>query len=256
MAIISRNQLPAELTGLPQWVLWRREERDGKSTKVPYQARTRLIHARTDDPRTWATFDLAAEMWQRHKEHVSGVGFVFTADDPYCGIDLDNIWQSDADEGALWAAGILERFADTYSEVSPSGRGFKIWVRAKSPRCGRWSIEHGAIEVYDHRRYFAVTARSNRVLTVTDHLEDIERLVGNLDQDRGGTPKPAAVAGTIPKGRRHPILVSLAGTMWKRGMCAAAVEAALLKTNEEQCDPPYSPDHIHKIVESAGRWKR
>ena len=258
MNIVAKN-IPEELVSLPQWVLWRYEDRGApKPTKVPYQARTRLYHAKSDDPRTWASFEAAIEMYQHHAGHIDGIGFAFSAADCYCGIDLDRIWLSDADEGAPWAIRILEQFADTYSEVSPSDFGVKIWCKAKAPRCGSWPIEHGAIEVYDHSRYFAVTGRAGRVHAITDHQSDVEALVAHLDEDDVATTsrRPTITGGTIPQGQRHPTLVSLGGTMWKRGMCPAAIEAALLKTNEEQCDPPYPPDHIHKIVASMARWER
>lgn len=249
------NRIPEELRALSQWVLWRTEERNGKPTKVPYQARTWLYRARSDDPRTWAAVETAIEMRRHHAEHVNGIGFVFSPDDPYTGIDLDNIWQSDADEGAEWGMRVLERFGDTYSEASPSDKGVKIWCKAKALRCGRWNIRAGAIEVYSEKRFFTVTGRHAGVLAVTDHQHDVELLVANLDQGRH-QPKAPAIPNVIPQGQRHPTLVSLAGSMWRRGVCAAAIEAALLKTNEEQCDPPHSADHIHKIVESMQRWRR
>ena len=46
--------LPAELTAVPQWVLWRREERHGRPTKVPYAAATGR-RADVTDPATWST---------------------------------------------------------------------------------------------------------------------------------------------------------------------------------------------------------
>jgi primase-polymerase (primpol)-like protein len=126
---------------LNQWVPWRSEERDGKATKVPYQARTRLCPARTNDPRTWASFERAVEMWLHHGERVAGIGFVFTADDPFCGIDLDNCYPSDAAECAPWAEGILERFSDTYAEQSPSGKASRSGAARKRrvADVGRWA---------------------------------------------------------------------------------------------------------------------
>ena len=100
-------------------------------------------------PRTWASFETAAvEMLQFHAGHMDGIGFAFSAEnDPFCGIDLDRIWLSDADEGASpWAMRILEQFADTYSEVSPSDSGVKIWCARRRRRLAlrSWPIEHGA----------------------------------------------------------------------------------------------------------------
>jgi hypothetical protein len=39
-------------------------------------------------------------------------------------------------------------------------------------------------------------------------------------------------------------------------MCPEAIAAALLATNEKQCDPPHSPEHVRRIVESMRRWAR
>ena len=238
------KSIPEELRPWSQWVLWCYEDRGGpKLTKVPYQARARLYRARSDDPRTWATFETAIEMWQCHGEHVAGIGFVFSADDPYCGIDLDGIWRSDADEGAPWAMRILERFSDTYSEGSPSDTGIKIWCRAKSPRCGKWRIEHGAIEIYDHSRFFTVTGRSGKVHIIADHQSDVEALVANLDKtlkDGQRQVQTRAIPEVIPKGQRHRTLLSLAGSMAWRGVTPEAIEAALSVTNEKQCDPALS----------------
>ena len=66
--------VPDELTGLPQWLLWRGEEvqtRQGsKITKIPINAQT-LSKASTTDPRTWASYPYcvdalpsALEEWQ------------------------------------------------------------------------------------------------------------------------------------------------------------------------------------------------
>jgi primase-polymerase (primpol)-like protein len=252
LAMTSIQCIPDELTALPQWLIWRYETRQGKPTKAPYT--TMGYRACVVNPEHWSTFEFALAAAARPK-FADGIGFVFTGADPFCGIDLDNCYPSDAAECAPWAQGILERFSDTYSEVSPSGAGVKIWCRAKAPRCGRWGVEDGAIEVYDHSRFFTCTGRSAGILVVTDHQRDIERLVGNLDEDRGATlSRP--IPDVIPQGQRHNALVSLAGSMWKRGMCAEAIEAALMTTNQRQCDPPYEPEHISKIVASMQRWPR
>jgi putative DNA primase/helicase len=88
---------------------------------------------------------------------LAGVGFVFTADDPYCGVDLDNC--IDAENGKLksWAAGLLSQL-DSYAETSPSGTGVKVFIKANKPgrRC-RKAYQDGEIEIYDRNRFFTVT---------------------------------------------------------------------------------------------------
>ena len=65
--------IPAELKALPQWVLWRNEERDGKSTKVPYTP-DGLRRAESDNAATWGTFDSVIGRYTAGG--FSGVGFV------------------------------------------------------------------------------------------------------------------------------------------------------------------------------------
>jgi hypothetical protein len=246
-------KLPAELTERKQWVLWRYEQRAGsaKPTKVPVQSTG--YPASTTNPEHWSSFDYALKMSKR-PGFADGIGFVFTDDDSFCGLDLDNLWQSDADEGAPWALQILERFSDTYSEESPSGCGVKIWCRATAPRGGKWPVEAGAIEIYDHARFFTVTGRSAGVIAITGHQADVDSLIEYLGAGRSASP--LTISGVIPYGTQHHTLVSLAGTMWRRGMSPEAIEAALQVVNSRQCERPGPPENIHKIALSAARWQR
>jgi putative DNA primase/helicase len=260
MSIIATN-VPAELIALLQWIVWRYETRShdpgAKPTKVPYQVRG--YRAATDNPRHWSRFADAVETWQHQLIPCDGIAFVFTPEDPYCGIDLDNIWPSDADEGADWGWEILDRFTDTYSAAGPSDRSAKIWCKANALRCGSWKVRNGSIEIYDRGRYFAVTGQSNGVGVITDHQDDVDSLIRYLDYSHYGRVRPVAddrIDGKIPYGTQHNTLVSLAGTMRRRGMTAEAIEAALLVVNEQQCERPGPVENITKIAHSAARWLR
>ena len=80
------SKVPAELQERPQWVNWKLvKEPDGKTRKVPIQPSGR--EASTTDDKTWSTFDQVVVASPRF----SGIGYVFAADDPYCGIDLDGV---------------------------------------------------------------------------------------------------------------------------------------------------------------------
>ena len=257
MACIQAKNIPLVLIERRQWLIWRYIRKPGKPKpdKVPHTTMGYRVDA--TNPEHWSAFEFALKASGR-PGFCDGIGFAFSPDDPYTGIDLDNIWQSDADEGPEWGVRVLERFADTYSEVSPSGCGVKIWCRAKAPRCGKWPNEYGAIEIYDHSRFFTVTGRSGRVRVITEHQSDVEVLVANLDDlDETNPAHCDPIEGILRHPHRHPTLVSLAGTMWRRGMPAEAIEAALLVVNAKQCDPPYPPEHIHnKIIKSMAGWKR
>jgi hypothetical protein len=44
--------------------------------------------------------------------------------------------------------------------------------------------------------------------------------------------------------------------MWRRGMTAEAIEAALQVVNAEQCERPGPSENIRRIVLSMQRWQR
>jgi putative DNA primase/helicase len=142
-----------------QWVRWRREERDGKATKIPYEAAA-VRAAKTNSAETWGTFADALKYMPRGD--MSGVGYVFAYCGGEVGIDLDGCRDPETGAIAEWARPILERFAGTYAEVSPSQSGVKIFARGTLPheRTGKKITlpgDHCGIEAYQHGRFFAVT---------------------------------------------------------------------------------------------------
>jgi len=166
----STNVIPAELTALKQWVCWHFFNRGGKPTKVPISLEKinrrfpggkthHWRNAKADDPSTWMPYRIAADMHKRGLG-TDGIGFMFAADDPYVGIDLDNCRDPETGIIDAWAQEIITRFA-TYAEVSPSGRGVKMIGRGTLPieTTGRKrNLGDGrAIEAYQHGRYFAIT---------------------------------------------------------------------------------------------------
>jgi primase-polymerase (primpol)-like protein len=162
--------VPTELTAVAQWLTWRREKRAAKPTKVPYSAITRAL-ASTTDHSTWATFEEAVATWRAGG--FDGIGFVFSETDPYCGVDLDDCLDS-AGELDARARRIVERLA-TYTEVSPSGRGVKLFVRGTLPSGRR---RRGNVEIYDRGRYFTVTGRhlSGTPTTIEERQRELEAL--------------------------------------------------------------------------------
>ena len=144
------DALPDALVDRDQWVCWRTHDRDGKPTKVPLIPGTTQF-ASTTDPTTWTSFLQARQA--AANTPVEGLGFVFTAEDPLVGIDLDDCRDPDAETPTAWAAEILDTL-DSYSEVSPSGTGYHVIVRGERPE-GR--NRAGDLEVYDRSRFFTVT---------------------------------------------------------------------------------------------------
>ncbi len=87
------------------------------------------------------------------------MGFVFAEDAGYTGVDLDKCVNPENGEIDAWASGVID-LLDRYTEISPSGTGVKIWVKASMPDGGRKTkAGNGAIEAYGCGRYFTATGR-------------------------------------------------------------------------------------------------
>lgn len=153
MQIFYEN-IPAELKALPRWVCWKFEQRGGKVTKVPYTPTGR--RAKSNDPATWAAFD---ECRAAHEGGCfDGIGFQLDGSG-IVGVDIDHA----RDAAGNWntaAADITERLA-SYAEISPSGEGVHIFIKAVKP--GNKSKNAAAgVEMYDTKRFFTVTGNLYR----------------------------------------------------------------------------------------------
>lgn len=145
--------IPAELRERRQWVCWRFEQREGKQTKPPWRV-DGSAHASADDPASWGSFEEALETLEAGK--VDGLGYVFAADDPFCGVDLDRCRNGSGLHPD--AAAIVLRL-DSYTEWSPSGGGVHVLLRGRLPGSRR---RKGQVEMYDRARFFCVTGEHLR----------------------------------------------------------------------------------------------
>ena len=150
--------VPEELKQLEQWVVWKYEPRNGKRAKTPYDPRS---HSRSDatDLSKWASYDQAAAVVSRY----DGLGLVVAP--PYVVIDLDNCRDPQIGETEAWAQAIITELS-SYTELSPSGKGFHIWVRATLPKGQRRA---GRVEMYSEKRYLTITGKR-----LTEFSENIE----------------------------------------------------------------------------------
>lgn len=180
---INSDMIPQELKELTQWVVyrlvWNKERK--KYDKIPYQINRNK--ARTNDPRTWATFNDALKAAETSE--FDGIGFVFSKDDPYCGIDFDH---SVNEEGEIKAE--VDRwikYLNSYTEYSPSGEGIHTIVKTKLPGGGR---KWGDYECYDQGRFFTVTGNhlTNTPFKIEARYEEIKKFHAEIF----GEEKPAA----------------------------------------------------------------
>lgn len=204
--------IPAELKERPQWVGWQWEWREGtatkpgKWTKVPVNVTTGG-YARSNDPATWATFAAARAYALAHPDAIAGIGFMFDTSDPFTGIDLDKCRAPDTGVIDGWAMSVITALA-SYAEVSPSGTGVKIIVRAvlagggiHRPRPN--GIPGGDCEMYNKGRYFAVTGCHVPATpaAIRDAQAAVDALYARLQGDNGSnnySPSRTLAAPPVP----------------------------------------------------------
>jgi hypothetical protein len=141
--------IPKKLLEYDQWVCWRMQERKGKITKIPYNPISERP-AKTNDPETWTDFKLAAEACEEYG--FDGIGFVLTDLDPFTGFDIDNCINPKTGIVEEEAKKLIDQL-NSYTEISPSGRGIRIFVEATIPK----NLKRNGIEVYNDKRYLTVT---------------------------------------------------------------------------------------------------
>jgi putative DNA primase/helicase len=166
------KRIPAQLKALRQWAGWRLKRRKGgKMGKIPVSPETGVL-AKVNAPRLWGSFAAALQACKSGKWGCAGIGFVFTRQDPYVGIDLDHC--RDSRTGAIdpWAQEIIDK-AKSYTEISPSGTGFHIWVKVKEKPLSLVNRKFRGIEIFVSSVYLTVTG---------DHLPGTPKCIAYGDK--------------------------------------------------------------------------
>jgi len=174
------DNIPEDLKVLHQWVCWRKHK--CKDSKIPVTPGTDS-NASVTDPTTWRDYDSALRWYQ--SRYYDGIGFVFSDNDPYCGIDLDSC--RDTETGSIndKALDIIQRLS-SYTEISQSGEGIHVIARAKLP--AESGNKSGDFEMYDSVRYFCITG--DRIDKYPSTIEDRQVQVNQLCNEIFSKPTP------------------------------------------------------------------
>ncbi len=271
---VTKQNIPLDLRQSSQWVLWRYEESQRGTSKIPYTV-YRGRRASSTNPTNWTTLEHAIQAFESGRDYYSGIGFVFTESDPFVGIDLDDCID-EAGEAVPEAREIVERLA-SYAEISPSGSGIKLWVRGELPEgCRKKSNKvagFGQIEAYDSGRYFCVTGRlfSASPITIEKRQEEIDWLVEKYL--RRGTHPPRALSRdngngfsgiNVERARRylakmpggisgrggHDATFAAACEVFRFGLSDDEAQRLLLEFNSK-CEPAWSATDLqHKLADA------
>ena len=191
------GKIPAVLKAADCWVVWRYVEDVDEDTgevnwtKPPVNARTGRLASSTN-PQTWSKFVAALIAYRRGS--MDGVGFVLQVNDgddqpAIVAIDLDHC--RDPETGVIdnWAMQIIRKL-NSYTEVSPSGAGIRVFVLGRLPPKGR---KKGRYENYETSRYVTVTGQhvNGSPLEIEHRQAELETVHRDIFGDPGnGQPVP------------------------------------------------------------------
>ena len=218
------HNIPAELQARRQWVCWRYEIKRAKWTKVPYNART-AAPASTTAPPTWSSFQDAKQACL-DQPFYDGIGYVFSKNDPYCGVDLDHCI-NDAGEISTWAA---EREAQlqasgAYTETSVSGSGVHAIVLATIGK----GIKKPLGEIYDRGRFFTFSGNRRPGSTpIGDGQAVIDALAAELRGSTSGADDKPARDGKASDCNRAGLAASHPESEWEAARQLSRTQADLL----------------------------
>ena len=122
-------KLPRALTPLierRQWGVWRWTQKpDGNWQKPPFMATQPDRHASTSNSSTWSDYGTALAAVQAG--NADGISYILTEADPLAAIDLDHCRCIITNSIDVWAQNFLDNGRQSYSEITPSGNGCRIW---------------------------------------------------------------------------------------------------------------------------------
>lgn len=166
----------------PIWLLWKKETRNGRPTKVPYQSPGKF--ASSTDPSTWSTYSDIKNKYFRNSKPTGdkGIGIVFEDSTNIIGVDFDHC----IEDGVLHPD--VQKFveeAKTYTEYSPSKTGLHLLFQkteAIELLANKHHFETYDIEVYESGRYFTFSEDehpgSREIRTVSPDV--LIKLLGTL----------------------------------------------------------------------------
>lgn len=274
------QKVPNELKQRKQWVNWKLiPQPSGPPKKMPFQING--APAKSNDPVTWYSFEEVVKA----SPGFTGIGFVFSPNDEYCGIDFDGCLDKSSHKIAQWASNWAKKL-NSYTEISPSGTGIKIWTKAKvpSPDGDGKKIElpeeykftdekKPGVEMYDHGRFFAVTGKR---WDIFEHdPKERSEIVNNLYEEffnksngiKAKQEEKSSQLTTLERARRYidkiPGAVSGQGghNQCYKVSCALVLgfnlglsEAfVLLAEWNHRCQPPWSERELRHKLESSDK---
>lgn len=184
------------LTLYSQWMCWRAipptadNPRWAKELVNPHNG----YRASPTDPATWTDYHTAVSY---ATEHDLGVGFAFTADDPFFFVDVDDCY-TDTTGWSPIAVELCQRLSGAFMEASVSGKGLHIIGIGKRPDGYMVKAPIG-FDVYEWGRWVALTGNSAQGDASFDHSVEINRIVTIYMRPRDSAVAVDWQSGPVPE---------------------------------------------------------
>lgn len=156
--------VPQALKDIPHWLVWRFVQKDPtkKPAKMPFysngrvrgktkDAAAQVEQGSAEDLELLVSFDMAMTAMSRGR--FDGVGFAFLPGDGLIGIDIDGAINLQTGEISERARQIVAA-CDSFTELSPSGKGLHIYVRGQTET---FKSDDIGVEVFCGSQFFTVT---------------------------------------------------------------------------------------------------
>ena len=257
----ANRNFPNELTKRKQWMTWTLVDKK----KIP--------NGKPNDPSTWHDFN--------DLKHAEKIAFVFSADDPFVGIDLDHCIDEHGNYNEV-ATYCLELFkGKSYCEISQSGRGLHFIVQGKKTVGS--ACRRGQVECYEDKRFWIMTGNViegyDEIHECQQELESFLRKYLAVDQPSAQKTSPkkqtassvsidptlrkrmssyANKVSSVSKGERNSSGFSLAGHLWSMTGTDGqppTFESVLEIVSEwnQRNAPPMEANEVRAVVQSAGK---
>jgi len=142
---VTVDGIPASMLDTPRWAPWRAvwNAKKEKYEKIPHRADRVQSGLSNKSSKGWCAFHVAMAAYLKNPDLFAGVGYLMTGAHDLVAVDLDHCVQDG--EIAPWAAEVVAKL-DSYTEVSPSGRGLRVMIEGTIER--DWTNHDVGIEVY------------------------------------------------------------------------------------------------------------
>ena len=165
--------IPELLRNKPNWVVWGIENAPPKAPYNPINLLSGVPSpAKAGVPVTWGNYNDAVKCVDYGL--AQGIGYEFEGNDLY-GIDLDNVMDKHCalTSEAYNIVGNL----NSYTEISPGGRGLHIIVFAPGAEITRHRKKDSFLEIYNTGRYFTVTGNTyGAVRTIENRTKELQSI--------------------------------------------------------------------------------